>query len=75
MDQWRSWRPSLKPKEFMPWMEDFADQLVGLEVFLGGWGQVNVKYPDTPCSMPYMPISWGGLGGQCKHIWQSHGVS
>ena len=23
----------------------------------------------------YMPISWGGLGGQCRHIWQSHGVS
>ena len=23
--------------------------------------------------MPYMPISWGGLGGQCRHIF--HGVS
>ena len=22
----------------------------------------------------YMPISWGGFGGQCRHIWQSHGV-
>ena len=21
--------------------------------------------------MPYMPISWGGFGGQCRHIWQS----
>ena len=30
--------------------------------------------PATPC-MEYMPISWGGFGGQCRHIWQSHGVS
>ena len=30
--------------------------------------------PDAPC-MVYLPISWGGLRGQCKHIWQSHGVS
>ena len=22
-----------------------------------------------------MPISWGGLSGQCRHIWQSHGAS
>ena len=20
-------------------------------------------------------LHWGGLGGQCKHIWQSHGVA
>ena len=19
--------------------------------------------------LPYMPINWGGLGGQCRHIW------
>ena len=26
--------------------------------------------------MPYMSISWGGLGGQCRHIWrQSDEVS
>ena len=31
-------------------------------------------FPNTPC-MPYMPIHWGGFGGQCRHIWQSHGVS
>ena len=24
--------------------------------------------------LPYMPINWGGLGGQCRHIWQSHGA-
>ena len=22
-----------------------------------------------------MPISWGGLRGQCRYIWQFHGVS
>ena len=30
-------------------------------------------YPDTPC-MPYMPISWGDFGGQCRHIWHTWSV-
>ena len=25
--------------------------------------------------MVYLPPHWGGFGGQCRHIWQSHGVS
>ena len=28
-----------------------------------------------PSILPYLPISQGGFGGQCRHIWQSHGVS
>ena len=24
--------------------------------------------------MPYMPISWGGLGGECTHIWHTWSV-
>ena len=31
-------------------------------------------YPIHSMGLPYMPISWGGLGGQGRHIWQSHGV-
>ena len=30
--------------------------------------------PNTPC-MPYMPTLGWCQGGQCGHIWQSHGVS
>ena len=26
----------------------------------------HLNYPNAPC-MEYMPISWGGLGGQCRH--------
>ena len=29
--------------------------------------------PYTPC-MVYMPISWGGLGGQCGHIFHTWSV-
>ena len=29
--------------------------------------------PDTPC-LSYMPISWGGFGGQCRHIWHTWSV-
>ena len=25
--------------------------------------------------LPYMPISWGGLGSQCRHIYSIHGAS
>ena len=24
--------------------------------------------------LPYMPISWGGLRGQCRHIWHTWSV-
>ena len=30
----------------------------------------GVSYPDTPCN-PYMPISWGGFGGQWGGIYGS----
>ena len=30
-------------------------------------------YPNTPC-MLYMLISWGGFGGQCRHIWHTSSV-
>ena len=30
--------------------------------------------PDTPWDWHRMPISWGGLGGQCRHVCQSHGA-
>ena len=33
--------------------------------------RTNAKHiPDTPC-MVYLPISWGGLGGQCMGIYGS----
>ena len=32
-----------------------------------------LSFPDAPC-MEYMPISWGGLGGQCRHIWHTWSV-
>ena len=35
--------------------------------------ETSYLYPGTPC-LSYMPISWDGFGGQCRHIWQSHGV-
>ena len=31
-------------------------------------------YPRHSMGLVYMPISWGGLRGQCRHIWQSHEV-
>ena len=30
-------------------------------------------YPYTPC-MAYVAVNVDGFGGQCRHIWQSHGV-
>ena len=35
----------------------------------------RVISPKHSMGLSYMPISWGGFGGQCRHIWQSHGVS
>ena len=34
---------------------------------------VKNHLPNTPWEV-YMPISWGGLGGQCKHIWHTWSV-
>ena len=31
-------------------------------------------YPIHSMGLPYMPIRWGVFWGQCRHIWQSHGV-
>ena len=30
--------------------------------------------PKYSMGLPYMPISWGGLRGQCRHIWQTWSV-
>ena len=39
------------------------------------WGTYGIVYPRHSMGLVYLPISWGGFGGQCRHIWQSHGVS
>ena len=30
--------------------------------------------PRRSMGLPYMPISWGVLGGQCRHIWHTWSV-
>ena len=40
-----------------------------------GPGWIPTTIPRHSMGLVYIPISWGGLGGQCRHIWQSHGVS
>ena len=33
-----------------------------------------IQYPNTPWDC-HICLHWGCFGGQCRHIWQSHGVS
>ena len=34
----------------------------------GGKGRLGLISQMRPMGLPYMPISWGGFGGQCMHI-------
>ena len=63
-------RPSCssEPKCAPGWFEQFQFRAACISL------TIQSCTPDTPC-VPCMPISWGGLGGQCRHIWQSHGAS
>ena len=33
-----------------------------------------MSLPRHSMGLPYMPISWGGFGGQCRHIWHTWSV-
>ena len=55
----------------VPWsLEGLGDSLM-FEVF----DRFITQTLHDSMGLAYIPISWGGLGGQCRHIWQSHGVS
>ena len=37
--------------------------------------QLTVSVPKHSMYAIYICLHWDGFGGECRHIWQSHGVS
>ena len=37
-------------------------------------GTLAPTYPRHSMGLAYLPISWGGFGGQCRHIWHTWSV-
>ena len=42
--------------------------------FLGNMESLFEESPRHSMGLPYMPISWGGFGGQCRYIWHTWSV-